>query len=86
MAGRHTDIGRKEMSADTKRQSFVEMAEGRTNRCIKNIRLLRELSNPSKYRYTIGDLERIKATVEGELEAMMHDFKASLISENDFKL
>jgi len=74
------------VSSETKREIFIEMAEGRTNRCIKNIRLLRELSNPNKYQYTVGDLERIQQRVQEELDAMMHEFKASLLTENDFKL
>ena len=74
------------MSTDSKREIFIEMAEGRTNRCIKNIRLLRELSNPNKYQYTLGDLERIQQRVQEELDAMMYEFKASLLADNDFKL
>jgi len=74
------------LSADIKREIFIEMAEGRTNRCIKNIRLLRELSNPNKYQYNVGDIERIQQRVQDELDAMMHDFKASLLADNDFKL
>ena len=74
------------MSAEIKRQIFIEAAEGRTNRCINNIRLLRQLANPKKYQYTLGDIERIKQTVQDELEAMMNDYKASLLPDNDFKL
>lgn len=74
------------MSSEIKRQIFIEAAEGRTNRCISNIRLLRQLANPKKYQYTIGDIERIQQRVQEELDSMMHEFKASLLADNDFKL
>ena len=67
------------MSKTKKRADFVSNAEGRTNRCIRNIRLLRDLSNTSKYDFHMDDLEKIKERIDEELEAMMLHFKSTLI-------
>ena len=42
-----------------KRKKFVELAESRVNRAIKDIRLIGNLSNRSAYEYSEEDIRRI---------------------------
>ncbi len=52
-----------------KRQKFVELAESRVNRTIKDIRLIGNLSNKNAYSYTHDDVKKIFVAIQKELEA-----------------
>ncbi len=52
-----------------KRKKFVELAEARVNKTIKNIRLIGNLSNKSFYEYSKDDVSRIFRTLQKELDA-----------------
>lgn len=52
-----------------KRKKFIELAESRVNRAIKDIRLIGNLSNRSAYTYSDEDVRRIFRTLQKELEA-----------------
>ena len=52
------------------RQKFIELAEKRVNRAIKNLRLIGNLSNRSNYTYTDEEAEIIIRTLEGEIKAL----------------
>ena len=52
-----------------KRGKFVELAESRVNRAIKDMRLIGNLSNRSAYEYTEEDIRKIFRTLQKELDA-----------------
>jgi len=69
------------------REKFVELAEKRVNRAIKELRLISNLSNTTNYDYSDSDVSKIFKT----LEATMKDSKAKFMnggasSEAQFKL
>jgi hypothetical protein len=47
------------MSKDDGRQAFVRLAEARTNKILKSIDLLGNLSNKSNYSYSDEDIRKI---------------------------
>lgn len=52
-----------------KREKFVELAEARVNRAIKDIRLIGNLANKSAYEYTNDDTKKIFRAIQKEMEA-----------------
>lgn len=56
------------------REKFVELAENRVNRAIKDIRLIGNLSNKTNYIYTQKDAEKIIVTLEKELKLLRSRF------------
>jgi hypothetical protein len=50
-----------------KRQKFVNIAEKRVNRLIKDVRLVGNLSNRSNYQFTGDDVRKIFTAVEAEI-------------------
>lgn len=50
-----------------KRAKFVELAESRVNRAIKDIRLIGNLSNKSAYEFGDDDVRKIFHTLQKEL-------------------
>ena len=52
---------------ETKREKFVRLAEARTNKILKMIELLGNLSNTSSYEYTEEDVNRIYDRIFNEL-------------------
>lgn len=51
-----------------KRQKFVELAEARVNRAIKDIRLIGNLSNRSAYEFTEADVKKIFRALQKEVD------------------
>jgi hypothetical protein len=51
-----------------KRQKFVELAEARVNRAIKDIRLIGNLSNRSAYDFTEADVKKIFRVLQKEVD------------------
>ncbi len=56
------------MAERDKRAKFVELAENRVNRAIKDMRLIGNLSNRSAYEFTDEDIRKIFRTLQKELE------------------
>lgn len=56
------------------RKKFVELAEKRVTRAIKDIRLIGNLSNRSNYTYTEADVRKIMKALKGELDALKARF------------
>jgi len=52
-----------------KRQKFVELAEARVNRAIKDVRLIGNLSNRNSYEYTPEDAKKIFRALQRELDS-----------------
>ena len=74
-----------EMSA--KRDKFLELANNRVNRTIKDIRLIGNLSNRSAYEFSEEDLRKIFRALQRELEAARSRFSENgSRSDSDFRL
>lgn len=70
-----------------KRGKFVELAESRVNRAIKNIRLIGNLSNRSAYAYTEEDIRKIFKALQKELDAAKKQFGGKQdVREEGFRL
>jgi predicted DNA binding CopG/RHH family protein len=57
-----------------KRAKFVELANARVNRAIKDIKLVGNLSNKSSYEYTEEDARKILRTLQREIDALKARF------------
>lgn len=61
--------------AETKREKFIRLAEGRTNNALKQIELLGNLSNQSAYEYLEEDVDKIIKTLKGAIKELEKTFK-----------
>lgn len=70
------------------RENFVRLAEARTNKLLKDLDLLGNLSNRSNYSYTEEDIKSIFRAVSKKVQETELRFKMSLQSsrESGFKL
>ena len=59
------------------RERFISLAEARTRKAIKDIRLIGNLSNRSNYSYEMTDVSRIFKALEQELRDARLKFDAS---------
>lgn len=59
------------------RQKFVQLAEARVNKTLKDIQLIGNLSNRSNYDYTDEDVERIFKALSQEVAACKKRFELS---------
>lgn len=62
----------------TARENFVRLAEARTNRVLKDLDLLGNLSNRSNYSYTEEDVRAIFRAVSKKLQETETRFKVSV--------
>lgn len=70
-----------------RRERFVALAEARTDKALKAIRLLGNLSNRSNYEYTEADVVQITRALETELKLLKSRFAdASAGRERTFRL
>lgn len=75
------------MSRDKDRSKFVELAEKRVSRAIKDIGLVGNLSNRSNYSYTDQDAKKIHAALKKAVDEMKARFDAKgEAAEGIFKL
>jgi len=69
------------------RDKFIELAEKRVSRAIKDIRLVGNLSNKTNYSYGDEDVRKIVAALKGEISRLQKRFETSASANNDiFKL
>lgn len=66
-----------------KRGKFVELAEARVNRTIKDIRLIGNLANKNAYNYAPEDVEKIFAAIQAEMEEAKARFFAEPVSKSN---
>lgn len=59
------------------RDKFVQLAEARVNKALKDIQLIGNLSNRSNYDYTEEDVERIFKALSREIAACKKRFELS---------
>jgi hypothetical protein len=64
-------------SSSQARDRFISLAEARTRRAIKDIRLISNLSNRSNYSYESADVTKIFKALEAELKAARQKFESS---------
>lgn len=70
-----------------KQSKFVEIAEKRVTRLLKDIRLIGNLSNRNNYSYEAEDVSKIFAAIETEIKTSRKRFEVALSSEDkSFKL
>ena len=70
-----------------RRGKFVELAESRVNRAIRDIRLIGNLSNRSAYEYTDEDIKKIFRAIQKEMESAKGRFlEGGSKGENEFRL
>ncbi len=75
------------MSARDKRKKFVELAEARVNRAIKDIRLIGNLANRSAYEYADDDVKLMFRALQKELDAAKSRFGGDAGGkDNEFRL
>lgn len=74
-------------SQNLKREKFVQLAENRTIRAIKAIRVIGNLSNRGAYDYNDEDVKKIVKALTNEIEALKSKMKNTERSDGvDFKL
>lgn len=72
---------------ESKREKFVRLAEARTNKTIKMLQLIGNLSDRRSYEYSDKDVSVIFNTIEKELKISRQKFEtSSLNKKNTFKL
>jgi len=71
------------MSERDKRAKFVELAENRVNRAIKDLRLIGNLSNRSAYEFTEDDVRKIFRVLQRELDGAKGRFSNGGKSDAD---
>lgn len=70
-----------------KRQKFVDLAEARVNKALKDIQLIGNLSNKAAYEFTDADLKKIFGSLQKALDAAKAKFtKGGEGSGGDFRL
>lgn len=69
------------MERTNDRAKFVELAEKRVVRAIKDIRLIGNLSNKSNYSYTDEDARKIISALEREIKNLRQRFASHGASE-----
>jgi hypothetical protein len=70
-----------------KRAKFVELVENRTNRAIKDVRLIGNLANRNAYDYSAEDVKKIFRALQRELDAAKARFSGDAGGrDSDFRL
>lgn len=66
-----------------KRGKFVELANNRVNRTIKDLRLIGNLSNRASYEYTEEDARKILRALQREMDDLKLRFRGEDQSEDN---
>jgi ABC-type Fe3+-hydroxamate transport system substrate-binding protein len=70
-----------------KRKKFIDLAEARVNRAIKDIRLIGNLANKASYEYDDDDAKEIFRALQKELDAAKSRFTGNgKTGEDSFRL
>lgn len=65
------------MVRESDRQKFVQLAQARVNRALKDIQLIGNLSNRSNYDFTDDDVDKIFKALSQEITACRKRFELS---------
>lgn len=75
------------MARNEDRDKFVELAEKRVTRALKDIKLIGNLSNQSNYSYTDADVKKIYSALKRGLDDMKARFDSKGATKDEsFKL
>ena len=75
------------MGRENDRNKFVELAEKRVRRALKDIKLIGNLSNRSNYSYTDEDVKKIMRTLQSAVNEIKTRFERKGEEEEiEFKL
>ena len=75
------------MKRESDRKKFVDLAEKRVSKTLKDIKLIGNLSNKSNYSYTKTDSDKIYKALKKAIDEMKLRFESSGASAEDiFKL
>lgn len=75
------------MTGRDKRKKFVELAEARVNRAIRDVRLIGNLANRSAYEYGEEDVKLMFRALQKELDAAKARFGGDAGGkDNEFRL
>ena len=75
------------MASRDKAAKFVDLANKRVNRAIKDIQLVGNLANRQNYEFTDDQARKIVKALQQELDAIRHSFLvAGESSKSDFRL
>ena len=66
------------------REKFVELAEKRVVKAIKDLRLIGNLANKTNYSYTDEDVKKIIGALDTELKTLRKKFESSS-NDSDIK-
>ena len=73
--------------ASTKRQKFVDLAEGRTRNAIKSIRVIAKLGNKNAYEFDEFDVQKIVRALMREIDQLKARMSSTGVKDTvDFKL
>lgn len=64
------------------RDKFIELAEKRVTKSIKDLRLVGNLANKSNYSYSEDDAKKIVAARENELKNLRRKFESTSTDED----
>ena len=65
------------------RANFVRLAESRTNKVLKDLDLLSNLSNRSNYAYSEEDVQKIYTVISKKLKMVQSKFDAGMKLDKD---
>jgi len=65
------------------RDKFVELAQKRVSRVVKDIRLIGNLSNRTNYSYSDEDVKKIVSTLKSEISRLQRRFETSVAEKDD---
>jgi hypothetical protein len=69
-----------------KRKKFVDLAEARVSRALKDIQLIGNLSNSAAYEYTEADIRKIFSVLHKELDTAKSRFSQTQGGGPEFRL
>lgn len=72
------------MEQSKSREKFVNLAEKRVTKTIKNLRLIGNLSNRTNYSYTEKDVKKIISTLDSEIRNLKQKFTSGTDSDDVF--
>jgi hypothetical protein len=72
-----------ELCMGKNRDKFVELAENRVSRVVKDIRLIGNLSNRTNYSYGDEDVKKIISTLKSEISKLQKRFETSVAEKDD---
>jgi hypothetical protein len=69
-----------------KRERFVRIAEARTSRAIKSVRLIRNLSNKYLYEYESEEINLIISALQNEVDELNRIFEKKSSKNSEFRI